>query len=98
MKTVITNTIGRFTIEVKQGQFTPPDWPKYRNSVFQYHVIITPGTHKFTGRFGQVIYNHSSSFYCDRLDQAMEQYREFERFARQQPFVLVDDQLNPQYA
>lgn len=97
MSTITTRTIGRFTIEVKAGQFTPPDWPAQAKSVYPYAVTITPGRQSFTGRTGQKCYIKSEAFYLNDLDSAMAQYREYVRFAMREPFVLQDEQLNPQY-
>ncbi len=94
---IIVHTIGQFTIKVEQGQFTLPNWPAQAQSVYPYMVTITPGRQSYTGRTGQKCYIKSEVFYVHNYIRAMVQYHEYVRFATREPFVLVDEQLNPQY-
>ena len=51
----------------------------------------------FIGRDGQRKYIMEEVFYMDDRAYAMAIYHDYVKFAEEQPFVLVDDQLNPQY-
>lgn len=81
MVIILVHTIGKFTIKVEQGQFTPKDWPSQANSVYPYTVSITPGRISFKGLDGQDVHNKQDIFYLHDYNRVMDQYREFVRYA-----------------
>lgn len=78
---ILVHTIGKFTIKVEQGQFTPQDWPSQANSVYPYTVSITPGRTSFKGLDGQDVHNKQDIFYLSDYAGVEARYRDFVRYA-----------------
>lgn len=95
----IVHTIGKFTIKVDMGQFTPKDWPAQANSVYPYTVSITPGRTSFKGSDGQEIHNKQDIFYLHDYNRVMAQYREFVWYAWNKTMpanfnIVIDGEIN----